>query len=140
MFFRPKAFVASITLENQPVSQSHVVRHRLITLLLCLVPTLACQAASESPGHGPGVAQPAAIRVAAAGSEAKLTISSSYGALLDNPITKAVLVKLAAEVVNNPQSQMGRDLAFKDLAQFEPTLTPEKLKEIDAALAKAQEN
>jgi hypothetical protein len=69
---------------------------------------------------------------------AKLSISSTYGDLLDNAVTKAVLAKLAPEVVNNPQSQMGRGLAFKDLAQFEPTLTPDKLKEIDAALAAAQ--
>jgi hypothetical protein len=71
-------------------------------------------------------------------SAAKLSINSTYGDLLDNPVTKAVLVKLAPEVVNNPQSQMGRSLAFKDLAQYEPTLTPEKLKTIDAALAAAQ--
>lgn len=71
-------------------------------------------------------------------SAAKLSINSTYGDLLDNPVTKAVLVKLAPEVVNNPQSQMGRTLAFKDLAQFEPTLTPDKLKAIDAALAAAQ--
>jgi hypothetical protein len=71
-------------------------------------------------------------------SAAKLSINSTYGDLLDNPVTKAVLVKLAPEVVNNPQSQMGRSLAFKDLAQYEPTLTPDKLKAIDAALATAQ--
>jgi hypothetical protein len=34
---------------------------------------------------------------------------------------------------------MGRGLAFKDLAQYEPTLTADKLQQIDAALAKAQE-
>jgi hypothetical protein len=71
-------------------------------------------------------------------SAGKLSINSTYGDLLDNPVTKAVLVKLAPEVVNNPQSQMGRGLAFKDLAQYEPTLTPDKLKAIDAALSAAQ--
>jgi hypothetical protein len=35
--------------------------------------------------------------------------------------------------------QMGPGLAFKDLAQYEPTLTADKLEQIDAALAKAQE-
>jgi hypothetical protein len=32
---------------------------------------------------------------------------------------------------------MGRDLAFKALAQYEPTLTADKLQQIDAALTKA---
>jgi hypothetical protein len=140
MDLMPNTLNESITLEDRPMSNSRPVGNRLLLLLLCLVPALACQATGESSGPGQRLAQPAAIRVAAASSEAKLTISSTYGALLDNPVTKAVLAKLAAEVVNNPQSQMGRDLAFKDLAQFEPTLTPEKLKEIDAALAKAQES
>jgi len=47
-------------------------------------------------------------------------------------------VRLAPEVVNNPQSQMGRGMPFRDLSQFEPTLTPDKLKQIDAGLAQAQ--
>jgi hypothetical protein len=100
---------------------------------------VACQAAIETQSISPNVARPSVLHVAAASTKATLTISSTYGALLDNPVTKAVLLKFAPEVVNNPQSQMGRDLAFKDLAQFEPTLTPDKLQEIDAALAKAQE-
>ena len=68
----------------------------------------------------------------------KLTISSTYGELLGNPQTKAVLTQLAPEVVNNPQSQMGVGLPFKELAQFEPSLTPEKLAQIDTRLAQAQ--
>lgn len=75
---------------------------------------------------------------ASSSSQAKLTVASSYGDLLDNPKTKSVLVRLAPEVVNNPQSQMGRGMAFKDLSQFEPTLTPDKLSQIDAGLAQAQ--
>jgi len=73
-----------------------------------------------------------------ASSQGKLTVASSYGALLDDPKTKAVLIRLAPEVVSNPQSQMGRGLPFKELSQFEPTLTPDKLSQIDVALAKAQ--
>jgi hypothetical protein len=139
MDFPSNTFGTLTPVEDRAVRHSKPAINQLISLLLCLVPALPCQAASDTSWHAQGFAQPAVIRVAAAG-EAKLTISSSYGALLDNPVTKAVLAKLAAEVVNNPQSQMGRELAFKDLAQFEPSLTPDKLKEIDAALAKAQEN
>ena len=118
---------------------SHFDRSRLLTLVLCIAPVIACQAEIITQSPSPNVARPSLLHVAAASTEVKLTISSTYGALLDNPITNAVLLKLAPEVVNNPQSQMGRDLQFKDLAQFEPTLTPDKLKKIDAALAKAQE-
>jgi hypothetical protein len=65
-----------------------------------------------------------------------LSTESTYGQLLENPQSHAVLVKLIPEIVNNPQSQMGKGLPLKALSQFEPTLTSEKLKEIDASLAK----
>ncbi len=68
----------------------------------------------------------------------KLTIQSPYGALLDTPATKAVLVTLIPEVVNNPNSQMGRGMPLEALSQFEPTLTPQKLQEIEVALSHAQ--
>lgn len=64
-----------------------------------------------------------------------LSTNSTYGQLLDDPRSHAVLLKLIPEVLNNPQSQMGRELPLKALSQFEPTLTPDKLKEIDAGLA-----
>jgi hypothetical protein len=113
-------------------------RNGLLTLLCCVSPVVASNAGTATPLHGDNLAQPS-VSYATAAAEQKLTISSTYGALLDNPVTKAILLKLAPEVVNNPQSQAGRELAFKDLAQYEPTLTPDKLQQIDAALAKAQE-
>jgi hypothetical protein len=116
---------------------SHHAHSRLLTLICCIGPVLASQAGTVTQSHVPESTQLAAPYAAA--TEQKLTISSTYGALLDNPTTKAVLLKLAPEVVNNPQSQMGRDLAFKELSQYEPTLTPDKLQQIEAALAKAQE-
>jgi hypothetical protein len=121
------------------MTYSPYARRSLLILVACAGPAVASQAGTVSEGRNPDFAQPSALYAAAADSEQKLTISSTYGALLDNPITKAVLLKLAPEVVNNPQSQMGRGLAFKDLAQYEPTLTADKLRQIDAALAKAQE-
>ena len=116
----------------------NAIRGGLLTLACCVGPMVASQAGIATPSPGPDFVQPSASYAAAA-SEQKLTISSTYGALLDNPVTKAVLLKFAPEVVNNPQSQAGRDLAFKDLAQYEPTLTADKLQQIEAALAKAQE-
>jgi hypothetical protein len=65
----------------------------------------------------------------------RLSTNSTYGQLLDDPQSHAVLLKSIPEVVNNPQSKMGRDLPLKALSQFEPTLTADKLKEIDAGLA-----
>jgi hypothetical protein len=117
---------------------SYHARNGLLTLLCCVGPVVASQTGPVTPSHVPDLAQPSA-RYAAAANDQKLTISSTYGALLDNPTTKAILLKFAPEVVNNPQSQMGRELAFKDLAQYEPTLTSEKLQQIEAALSKAQE-
>jgi hypothetical protein len=114
-------------------------RRCLLILMACAGPAVASQAGTVSQWHKPDFAQPSGLYAAAAAYEQKLTISSTYGALLDNPVTKAVLVKLSPEVVNNPQSQMGRGLAFKDLAQYEPTLTADKLQQIATALAKAQE-
>jgi|HubBroStandDraft_3_1064219.scaffolds.fasta_scaffold644697_1 hypothetical protein len=118
---------------------SRYARYWLPTLILCVGPVVASQARTAAQWHSPDFAQSTALHAAATASEQKLTISSTYGALLNNPITKAVLLNLAPEVVNNPQSQLGRDLAFKDLAQYEPTLTADKLQQIEAALAKAQE-
>lgn len=81
------------------------------------------------PGPGMGPRSPAA-------SSAPLSTSSTYGELLDNPASKAVLLELIPEVVNNPQSAMGRGMPLKDLAQFEPTLTQDKLRQVDEALHK----
>jgi hypothetical protein len=105
-------------------------------------PLTAAQIAAPPPGFdSPDTmpilsGMPGGTKAAAgAGAAAKLSTSSTYGELLDNPKTKAVLVELIPEVVNNPQSQMGRSLPLKGLSQFEPTLTAEKLAQIDARFA-----
>ncbi len=56
--------------------------------------------------------------------------------LLDNPATKAVLLAIIPDVVNNPQIDQGRDMPLLAIAQYVPTLTPEVYARIDAALAK----
>jgi hypothetical protein len=57
------------------------------------------------------------------------------GTLLDNPATKAVLLKDIPEVVNNPQIDQGRDFTLVQIVQYAPELTPEMLAKIDADLA-----
>jgi hypothetical protein len=112
-------------------------------------PLTTAQIAAPPPGadspdtmpmkSGMPPARPGAAAGSPAAASGALTISSTYGELLGNPKTKAVLLELAPEVVNNPQSQMGLGLPFNALSQFEPTLTPEKLAQIDRRLAKAQQ-
>jgi para-nitrobenzyl esterase len=62
--------------------------------------------------------------------------NSTVGDLLDNPATKAVLVQMIPDVVSNPMIDQARGFPLAGLAQFVPTLTPEFLAKIDAALAK----
>jgi hypothetical protein len=72
----------------------HYARNGLLTLICCVGPAVAGQGGTVTSPHRADLAQPSASYAAAA-SEQKLTINSTYGALLDNPITKAVLLKLA---------------------------------------------
>jgi hypothetical protein len=62
--------------------------------------------------------------------------ATKIGVLLDNPATKAVLLEIIPDVVNNPQIDQGRDMQLLEIAQYVPTLTPEVYAKIDAALAK----
>ncbi len=62
--------------------------------------------------------------------------TTTIGVLLDNPDTKAVLVKYIPEVVSNPQIDQGRDFTLEQIVQYAPELTPEMLAKIDADLAK----
>jgi hypothetical protein len=93
--------------------------------------------AHASAASSNSFANPAPLAAPATPTEAtgSLSTKSTYGTLLDNPVSKAILEKLIPEVVNNPQSQLGRELPLAAIAQFEPTLTAEKLKQIDEALA-----
>lgn len=61
--------------------------------------------------------------------------TTTIGVLLDNPATKAVLLKYIPEVVNNPQIDQGRDFTLEGIVQYAPELTPEMLAKIDADLA-----
>ncbi len=69
--------------------------------------------------------------------QAKLTSDSTIGEILDNPGAKAVFKKHLPEMADNPQIEQARTMTLKSLQQYAPTLTDDKLKEIDADLAKA---
>jgi hypothetical protein len=69
---------------------------------------------------------------------AKLSADSLVGDLIKDPDAKAVLTADIPEVVANPQLTMGYGMKLRDIAQFEPTLTPETLAKIDADLAAMQ--
>ena len=60
---------------------------------------------------------------------------TTIGELLDNPATKAVLVKYIPEVVSNPQIDQGRPYPLNGITDYVPELTPEMLAKIDADLA-----
>jgi hypothetical protein len=72
----------------------------------------------------------------AAASAPAYSSATKIGILLDNPATKAVLLAIIPDVVNNPQIDQGRDMQLLEIAQYVPTLTPEVYAKIDAELAK----
>jgi len=67
------------------------------------------------------------------------TTKNTIGELVKNEKTKAVLTKHVPELVANPQLEQGYEMKFPDIVQYVPDLTPEKLKAIDADLAKVTE-
>ncbi len=101
-------------------------------VVLGVIAALACSAAAsaQTPPAAP-MAKPAAAAPAAA-----FSVKSTVGDLLDNPDTKAVLLKHVPEVVNNPQIEQGRPFPLEGIAPYAPQLTPEMLAKIDADLAK----
>ena len=62
--------------------------------------------------------------------------TTDIGDLLDNPATKAVLVKWIPEVVGSPDIKKGRVYTLDFIAPYAPELTPAMLAKIDADLAK----
>lgn len=64
----------------------------------------------------------------------------TIGELVKNEATKAALVKVIPDLIANPQLEQGYELKFADIVSYVPdVLTPEKLKEMDAELAKVAE-
>lgn len=100
--------------------------------LVSLGVVVALAAASAAQGQTPG---PAAAPAPAAAAHAYSTSTTPIGDLLDNPATKAVLIKWIPEVVNDPRIDQGRLYTLQDIVTYVPALTPEMLAKIDADLA-----
>ena len=83
----------------------------------------------------------AAIAPAAAfADEAKYSIEKqTIGELVKNEATKAALMKVVPDLIQNPQLEQGYEMKFGDIVQYVPDLTPEKLKQMDDELAKVKE-
>jgi len=85
-----------------------------------------------------GVIATLAVASSAAAQSAATPYYSSkttIGELLDNPATKAVLVKDVPDMVANPQIDQGRPYPLNAVTAYVPELTPEMLAKIDADLA-----
>jgi hypothetical protein len=67
--------------------------------------------------------------------------STPIGDLLDNPATKAVLVKYLPDLVSNPQIEMARGMTLKQVQSYSSdSVTDELLAKIDADLQKIKGN
>ena len=65
------------------------------------------------------------------------TGETDIGTLLDNPATKAILVKLLPGFADNPQIDMARSMTLKQIQGFAgDALSDEKLAAVDTELAK----
>lgn len=63
--------------------------------------------------------------------------ASNVGDLLDNPATKAVLLKDAPTTASSPRLEAeGRALSLDEIVPYSPELTPEVMAKINADLAK----
>lgn len=84
----------------------------------------------------PAEAAPAAPAAPAA-TPAYTTAATPIGDLLDNPATKAVLVKDVPALVSNPQIDMARGMTLKQVQTYAgDVLSDEVLAKIDADLAR----
>jgi para-nitrobenzyl esterase len=102
-----------------------VIRPLAFGLIAALA--LAASAQAQTP------AAPAAPAMAAA--TPYYSSKTTIGELLDNPATKAVLVKWVPYMVANPQIDQGRPYPLNAVTAYVPELTPEMLAKIDADLA-----
>lgn len=80
---------------------------------------------------------PAAALAQAAPAPAHYSVATTtIGDLLDDPASKAVLIKYIPEMAKSDQIDMARGMTLKDIQQYSPdTLTDKKLADMDAELA-----
>lgn len=95
---------------------------------------LLASATLSSLVYAQNAPQPATAPAAAK----KYTVADTdVGTLLDNPATKAILVKYLPEMINSPQIDMARSMTLKTMQTYAPDkLSDDTLVKIDADLAK----
>lgn len=99
------------------------MRALLSAVLLALAMTGSVTAHAETP--------PAAAKTKAA----YKVQETDLGTMLDDPASKAILLKHIPEIVNSPQIEMGRGMTLAQLQQFAgDQLTDEKLATIQTEL------
>lgn len=77
------------------------------------------------------------LSAAALAGQAFSTSETDIGTLLDNPDTKAVLVKFIPDTVTDPQFELARPMTLKQVQPYAPEKFPDELlAKIDAELAK----
>lgn len=85
------------------------------------------------------MAAPALAQTPPAAGEPKFSVAkTTIGDIMANPEAKAAFAKVMPELAANPQLEQGYSMTLPDIVQYVPELTPEKLKEIDANLAKVK--
>lgn len=105
---------------------------RLTPLAAGLVLTAAASSAFAQAAP-PASPTPAVASTTPSGHYSAAT--TDLGTMLDDPAAKAVLVKDIPTIVGNDQIDMARGMTLKDLQQYSPDLTDQKLAAIDADLA-----
>jgi hypothetical protein len=85
----------------------------------------------------PAVASEQAAPAAVPATQAAFTVAETdIGTLLDNPASKAILLKHMPEMASNPQIDMARAMTLKQVQGFAPDqITDELLAKVDADLA-----
>ncbi len=100
------------------------MKHSLIVLALL---------SATAPALAADTAATAAVSTA---KPAFSTADSDIGTLIDNPVTKAVLMKYMAELVSSPQLDMARAMTLRQIQGYAPDkITDDMLGKIDADLA-----
>ena len=104
------------------------MRKILIAMVLAALGTGAISLLG-SPAYATEASTPAADHYSVA--------ATKVGKLIDDPAAVAILKQLIPTVWNNEMFQsQGRDLALKDIQQYEPVLTEEMLAKIQAEFDK----
>lgn len=107
------------------------MKRLIVPALLMATTTLAPVVSQAAPATAPAAKTKAYYKVQ----------ETDLGTLLDDPVAKAILTKYIAEVISNPQIEMGRGMTLSQLQQYAgDQITNEKLAKIQSDLDAAKPN